>query len=127
MDTNRLLHFAIEKKLKELPTSDKVLQELLKSEPKVKDIFNSKGLGTRLTALCDLLTILILAIDQNQRQNIKPKVEATDKVILDGDKQIGSKNEENDLEIMEVDSQLLDSLVKDFNTQKHCYFLSGQA
>jgi hypothetical protein len=70
-----------------------------------------------------------LAIDENQRLNMKPKVETSKKEISDGAKQqkTGSENTQDELEGMEIDPALLDSLQEEFKTQKQGYYLSGQA
>jgi hypothetical protein len=116
--------------MKDLSASQECLQALLdKGNLKSKDVFDSTGLIARLTALCDLLTIMILAIDENQRLNMKPKVETSKKEISDGAKQqkTGSENTQDELEGMEIDPALLDSLQEEFKTQKQGNYLSGQA
>jgi hypothetical protein len=73
MDSKRLLHFTVEKKLKELPASNSCIQDILKGKKCVKKILAQNSLE-ELTALCDLLTIMISAVDDNQRYNKKPIV-----------------------------------------------------
>jgi hypothetical protein len=108
MDTKRLLHFTVEKKLKELPASDAFIQDLLKGKKCVKEILDQNSLE-ELTALCDLLTIMISAVDDNQRFNKKPivAVPASNQDISHEDKQHHSEQDN-------IDQALLNILEKEF-------------
>jgi hypothetical protein len=79
MDSQRILHFAIEQKLKTdlKESSYKCINQLCKGESNVKEIIKRKS-SVGLTALCDLLTVIILAMDEYQRINMKPRVAASD-------------------------------------------------
>jgi hypothetical protein len=111
MDTKRLLHFTVEKKLKELPASNAFIQDLLKEKKSVKEILEQNSLEelSQLTALCDLLTIMISAVDDNQRFNKKPivGVAASNQDILHEDKQHHSEQDN-------MDQALLNVLEKEF-------------
>jgi hypothetical protein len=81
MDSNRLLQFAIEHKMQnELNTSYASIKTLCEGKTTVKKIFKQKSSteSDDLTALCDLLTIMILAIDKNQRLNNKPTIDSSE-------------------------------------------------
>ena len=77
MDSERLLNFAIEQKLnQDLNESYQCFNRLRNGNINVKDIIETRNLEG-LTALCDLLTVMILAMDEYQRLNNKPSVAAS--------------------------------------------------
>ncbi len=88
-----------------------------------------------LTALCDLLTILILAMDEYKKYYTKPTVAATNQSSehKDMNKHGGSdKNQDGQKKEtpsynMEIDPLLLNILEKDFNAQKSSKIFSGSA
>jgi hypothetical protein len=143
LDSKRLLHFAIDQKLeKDLKDSYDCIKDLFKDTSKVKKILDSSntsnprdGLNTvtYLTALCDLLTVMILAMDENQRLNMKPIVDDSKKDILNErkieqtDKVTDSEINQKELESNEIDLELMDILQKDFKNRTHNDILRGQA
>jgi hypothetical protein len=104
MDSHRLLHFAIEQKLKkELPTSHRCIDDLCQSKLKVESIIDQNS-SVGLIALCDLLTTMILAMDEYQRINVKPTIDVskksnqhTDKTVTQMDGSSEEGQDEHDL------------------------------
>mmetsp|Transcript_60930 Transcript_60930/g.127721 ORF Transcript_60930/g.127721 Transcript_60930/m.127721 type:complete len:990 (-) Transcript_60930:733-3702(-) len=137
LDSQRLLHFAINQKLKELPASDRYIQDLLQDKACVKDILEQNSLDG-LTALCDMLTIMILAMEKNQRVSQKPSVTASHQDIEHKGKQqhIGA-GKDQDYEhkdktasvshddIMGIDPTDLYILEKEFAAQRYIATLPG--
>jgi hypothetical protein len=116
MDSKRILSFAIEKKLKDpsLQASYDSIQKLLKGKPCVKELLK---MSNGWIALCDLLTIMILAMDENQRYNKKPTVAASHSGTDHKGKQQESGSDKAKVyepDSMEIDPAVLVTLEEEF-------------
>jgi hypothetical protein len=144
MDSKRLLNFAIEQKMNlELKDSYQSIRKLCQSNTTVEKILKEES-SVDLTALCDLLTIMIRAMDNYQRENNKPTVAATNQSSQDSDihEHGNSKKGQNGLKKdptehkkdptepsyeMEIDPAELIILEEDFKNKKTNKILAGMA
>jgi hypothetical protein len=117
MDSKRILNFAIEKKLKDpsLKSSYDCIQTLLKGHSCVKELLK---ISNGWIALSDLLTIMILAMDENQLYNKKPMVAASDPGFDHEGKQQDSASDDkakvHEHDSMEIDPAVLITLEEEF-------------
>ncbi len=136
MDSRRLLLFAIDQKLKlDQPSSYECINDLCQGKSSVEKIIKERSY-VGLTALCDLLTILILAMDEYKRFNTKPTVGASNQSSKHKDmdehggsdkNHDGQKKETATSHKMEIGPLVLNILEKDFNNQKYSKIFAGSA
>ena len=116
------------------PRSYKCINDLREGKTSVEKIIKERSY-VGLTALCDMLTILILAMDEYKRFNTKPTVAASNQSEhKDMDRhggsdknQDGQKKETTTSYNMDIDPLVLSILEKDFNTQKSYKIFAGSA